>query len=295
MVELEVRPELVELASADLYDLDTVGIEEVGTGDQHLRGSDGTLVATGCLLLRAGFASVAAAEEAAHALDPAWRARALVLAGDEWMDAWREHFTPVRAGHLIIVPSWKDDIAMLGDPVLLGMGRGDITLHLDPGRSFGTGAHPSTLLVLEAMQDDDMAIAGASVLDVGCGSGILAVGAALLGAASAIGVDVEDAALRTTMANAADNGVAARVSVLDGGIDAVTGTFDLVLANILAPVLRELAAPIAARVAPGGRLVLSGFVAEQVEELVERYAAHGLRLLHAHEGEGTWRALTLVR
>jgi ribosomal protein L11 methyltransferase len=296
VVECSVPASDVELASADLYELGTVGIEELASSDAITDPRD-DVTGADLVHLRAGFPSDELAVAAELALDRRWHPRFEVLLGDDWLDAWREHFEPHRIGRIVIVPAWRDDSELMGDPVLAGMGIGDIVLHLDPGRSFGTGAHPSTRLILGALQELDLV--GARVLDVGCGSGVLAVAALLLGAAEAHGVDIDNAAVERTLRNAEANGVDARctasstpVSAGARGADEPGARRDVVVANILAPVLIEQAEAIAATVAADGVLILSGFLAEQAERVATAY--DGMRVVGTRS-EGAWVSLTLQR
>ena len=295
VVECIVPADEFEFASADLYDLGTVGIEELGqdtaiTNPRFVGEPDGDVIR-----LRAGFPSDELAVAAEAVLERRWHPRFEVLLGDDWLDAWREHFEPLRVGRLVIVPAWKDDAELMGDPVLTGMGFGDVVMHLDPGRSFGTGAHVSTRLALGALQDLDLT--GARLLDIGSGSGVLAVAALLLGAAGAHGLDIEEAAIERTLRNAGVNSVALRCSAASTPIgELVEGALggapehDIVVANILAPVLIGEAAAIARTVGPGGVLILSGFVSEQADRVRAAYA--DLSVV-ATRTEGAWVALML--
>lgn len=182
-----------------------------------------------------------------------------------YLDAWRAWATPVRAGHRVVLhPAWlpvaADDE---GDTT-------DVTVLIDPGRAFGSGSHPSTRLVVAALEEHVRS--GDRVLDVGCGSGVLAVAACLLGAAAAVAIDVEPAAAEVTMANAGRNGVADRISASTRPLAEVIGTFEVVVANIGAAVLRELSEDLAARVTPGGLLVLAGLLAHQADEVAGSFA-----------------------
>lgn len=284
VVEVVVSQHESELASEALIDLGSSGIEELDLcfddPAQHVR-------------LRGVFPSEVAAVRAERLLDRDWQPRFEVLLGDEWLDAWREHFEPFRVGKLVIVPSYRDEADLVGNPVLLGLGLGDIVVHLDPGRAFGTGAHPSSRLVLEMLQQ--MQLVDASVLDVGCGSGVLSVAALLLGARSAVAVDIETAAVATTALNADDNGVAALCDVSDESVHIVADRgdrFDVVLANILAPVLIDHADAIGHTVGDGGRLVLSGLIEAQRERVEAAYATFEVEIAVADE---PWVCLVLRR
>lgn len=174
-----------------------------------------------------------------------------------WVQLTQAQFEPIRvSGRLWIVPSWHES----PDPAA-------INLVLDPGMAFGTGSHPTTRLCLEWLE---RTIAGGeSVLDYGCGSGILAIAAAKLGAAAVAGVDIDPLAVEAANTNADSNGVAARFSDSAG---ALAGEYDVVVANILSNPLRVLAPAICAHVRAGGRLALSGILREQAEEIIAVYA-----------------------
>ncbi|MBB1472921.1 50S ribosomal protein L11 methyltransferase [Luteimonas sp. MC1782] len=186
----------------------------------------------------------------------------------DWERAWMDQYEPLRFGERTWIVPWNrelpDDAA----------GADAAVVRLDPGLAFGSGTHPTTALCLRWL--DGLAaegvLAGARVLDFGCGSGILALAALKLGAAHATGIDNDPQALLATHDNAARNGVAARLAVFAPG-DAPAGTWPVLVANILASALDALADTIAARVAPGGRLALSGILDGQQDALLARYGA----------------------
>jgi ribosomal protein L11 methyltransferase len=180
-----------------------------------------------------------------------------------WERAWLEHFRPMRFGRrLWVIPGGQT--AELAD--------GDVAVELDPGLAFGTGTHATTALCLDWL--DSLDLAGRRVIDVGCGSGILAIAALKLGAAGAVAIDHDPQALLATRENAARNGVADRLTVL--GADAPPPEpADVVVANILAGTLIELAPQIEAMVRPGGRLALSGILAEQASDVGAAYVRPG--------------------
>ena len=241
-VRVAVSAESVDWVSGELWAWGCTGIAEEPMSDDTV-----TLVA--------GFPSFADAEAAALAVS----GTCVVVDGADWLDAWREHFEPLRVGALLIAPSWKIVDATTE--------RGETRIDLDPGRAFGTGAHASTRLALALLQH--IPVDGVSLLDVGCGSGVLSVAAARLGAAKVTGIDIEDEAVRVTNENAVRNGVAERVRVSTQRLEALDGPFDVVVANILAPVLIELAPAIAAHV--GATLILAGLIEDQVGRVLAAY------------------------
>lgn len=199
--------------------------------------------------------AVAAAAEALGIAAPAIVARRAVDDAD-WVSLTQAQFPPTMIGEgLWIVPSW----ATPEQPQA-------INIRLDPGVAFGTGAHPTTRLCLRWLLEHPPR--HARVLDYGCGSGVLAIAAAKLGAREAVGTDIDPQALAAARANSGRNAVAARYTAPD---ELPTGSFDVVLANILANPLRLLAPMLLARLAPGGALVLSGILERQADELVACY------------------------
>ena len=219
-------------------------------------------------------------------------ARLLAAVADRWpavvepvdldgaLDAWRDHARALAVGgRLLVRPPWVPSPAGTH-------GRREVVI--DPGRAFGHGAHPSTRLVLEVL--DRQVRGGERVLDVGCGSGVLAIAALVLGAGEATAVDVDPAARAATIANASRNGVAARLSVLPG----LSGRrdYDLIVANMLLPDLVSVAPDIAAALAPGGTVVVSGVLVDQRAEASAAYAGAGLTGI-ASSTTDDWLALTL--
>jgi ribosomal protein L11 methyltransferase len=183
------------------------------------------------------------------------------LAEQAWERAWMDRFHPMRFGRrLWVVPSTHEP----PDPEA-------VNLRLDPGLAFGTGTHPTTALCLQWL--DGAPVAGRRVIDYGCGSGVLAIAAAKLGAREVVAVDLDPQALEATRDNAARNGVADRVRTLpaDG---AAPEPADLLVANILAGVLVALAPRLQGLLVPGGLLALSGVLAEQVDRVAAAYAPH---------------------
>lgn len=290
VVELAISPDDLEWVSSELFDRGTVGIEELEIGALTTRRRTGsTALPANAIGLRAGFPSDEAAAEAEAGLDSAWNPRFEVLLGDDWLDAWREHFEPTRLGRFMLLPGWWTEVELAP----FASAETDlIPLVIDPGRSFGTGAHSTTELSLAALES--WLTPGQSVLDIGCGSGVLSVAAALLGASPVVGVDVEAAAVDNTRTNAERNGVAGMIASSTDPVGVVEGTFDIVVANILAPVLIALADEITQRVTPGGRLILAGLIDEQRASVVNAYVRLGLTLSEVSQ-RGNWVGLVLIR
>ena len=186
------------------------------------------------------------------------------VADRAWEREWLKDFRPMRFGQrLWICPGGQR-------PQLEDAARDSCLIELDPGLAFGTGTHPTTALCLEWL--DSAALQGAFIVDYGCGSGVLAIAALKLGAAAALAVDIDPQALVATRENAARNGVAERVTVALPS-EAEGRKTDILLANILAEPLLELAPIFAERVATGGRVVLSGILQSQAAPVASRYAA----------------------
>lgn len=208
------------------------------------------------------------------------------LREQDWANAWKEHFFVHRVGRRsVIVPSWREaDYAPR---------EGDVVLLLDPGMAFGTGLHPTTRLCLAALED--AVRPDARVLDLGAGSGILAIAAAKLGAGHVDAVEIEAVAASVCRQNVARNGVADAVSVAQGTLEALPGgtpPSDLAVANITIRVLLDVHPALARRLRPGAPAILSGVLAERATDLVEALRAGGWR----HEAtarDGDWVALTV--
>jgi len=223
-------------------------------------------------------------------VDPAKVRIASALPEAEWRDAWKRYFKVSRlTRQFVVVPSWE---TYAPEPH-------DVVIELDPGMAFGTGTHASTRLVLEELQQlADNDIGATRILDVGCGSGILAIAALKRWTgATCIAVDNDPIAVDATLENAAFNRVADRIEASTTTLDRIDEEFPIVLANIQAHVLRELKALLVAHTAPGGRLILSGLLTPQAEPLAQEFVAAGMRKVsvRASTDDPQWSSVTLTR
>jgi ribosomal protein L11 methyltransferase len=187
------------------------------------------------------------------------------LEDQDWTNAWKEHYHPFRIGNRIwIQPSWLDPQKKVDDSDVDGILPDDVVLTLDPGMAFGTGLHPTTQMCLRALEA--IVEPGMTVLDVGTGSGILAIAAAKLGASRLLAFDTDVLAVKATVENTAKNSVAEKVTVFQGTLDQVEEkNWDVVVVNILAPVIIGLLEDdgLMSYMGGNGRLILSGIIEEQ--------------------------------
>ncbi|PJF42127.1 MAG: 50S ribosomal protein L11 methyltransferase [Candidatus Thermofonsia Clade 1 bacterium] len=205
-----------------------------------------------------------------------------VIDEQDWAEAWKAHYQPLRIGERILVrPLW---IEVESAPE-------DVVIALDPGMAFGTGTHPSTQLVLEAAEALLPGLQGAQVLDLGCGSGILAIGAAKLGAGHVRAVDTDPAAVRITLENAAANGVQDKISAALGSLELLLNNgekFDLALVNILAKVIIAMCHQrLGEIIKPNGIAVFGGIIVEQAAEVEAALRGTGL-MPYKRRTSGDW-------
>ncbi|MCL2445782.1 MAG: 50S ribosomal protein L11 methyltransferase [Oscillospiraceae bacterium] len=196
---------------------------------------------------------------------------------EDWENNWKAYFHPLPIGEkLLIQPTWQAQVNPEGRAVLL----------LDPGVAFGSGSHATTRLCLQALEQH--ITPACTVLDVGCGSGILAIASALLGASGAIGVDIDPAAVQNAQENAARNGLAPpQVQFLQGDLaQHITGRFDVIVSNIVADAIIALAPQVSDLLAPGGVWLSSGIIDTRTGDVQVALAAAGFAVAAQHEEEG---------
>lgn len=215
--------------------------------------------------------------------DGAWGRLEYRLTGvreEDWENAWKQYFAPMKVGEcLVVCPSWTEYVPR----------EGEVVLRLDPGMAFGTGDHDSTRLCMRLLEGH--LPEHARVLDLGCGSGILAVSALLLGASEATGVDIDEVAVRVAAENAERNGVQDRCRFFCGNLgDRVTGPFDLIFANIVADVILALLPDAGRLLASGGVLITSGIIDTREPEILAALSGYGLRV-EERLTSGGWVAL----
>ena len=197
----------------------------------------------------------------------------------DWNENWKKYYKPFRAGkHLVIKPSWENWDAE----------EGDLIIEMDPGMAFGTGTHETTALCVELIEDY---YRGGTLLDVGTGSGILALCAAKLGAEDITAVDIDPDAVRVAKENAERNGVSDKIDVREGDlIQGLDQSFDFAAANILAPIVKLLLPPMYKHTVKGGLFICSGILKEQEEDVCDAIAAAGYTLLEVRR-RNDWVAM----
>ena len=268
-----------ELVASELFDSGALGVE---VQDHSLPLMPGTPpLPDGRARLIAHFAS----REEVFELAQLTSGEPLEIQEQDWSVSWRSHHKTMRMGPRSWVrPPWEE----------LLLAPGEIAVAIDPGMAFGTGSHPTTSLCCERVDELLLVFPGADVLDIGTGSGVIALIAARLGAARVVGTENDPVALEAARKGAVLNGIDSVAWILASNPDDVPGEFGIVIANILLNPLEELAVQIAQRVAPGGRLVLSGLLSAQGDAAVHAYVQQGLRYVERKEREG-WCRVELAR
>ena len=202
------------------------------------------------------------------------------LTEDDWANAWKKHYHVLHVGQRIVIrPSWQEHQPRPDE----------VVIELDPGMAFGTGLHPTTQMCLQALEEHLKP--GDKVLDLGTGSGILAIAAAKLGAGSVLALDNDPLAVKAAQANVQSNGVQDIVTVEPGSLDKAAEEFELVLVNILARVIIDLADQgLVDRVRPAGLMIAAGIIEEQEAEVAAALGKHGLEIVERRQ-EKDWVAL----
>lgn len=216
-------------------------------------------------------------------LRPIGPLRVRTLREEDWGEAWKAYYPVVHLGkRIVVVPAWRR----------FRPRQGQIAITMDPGMAFGTGLHPTTQLCLQVLERTLRP--GMRVLDLGTGSGILAIAAAKLGSGPVLALDTDPVAVQAARRNIRRNRLSQQIEVRQGTLEVGMEPFDLILANLLARALRELASRLAAALTAGGIVVGSGVLVEQSEEVGAALAAAGLRLLE-QPCQGDWVALVAGR
>lgn len=196
---------------------------------------------------------------------------------EDWVNNWKQYFHPMPIGNkLLIRPTWEDEYDAGGRKVL----------HIEPGLAFGTGSHPTTKLCLETLEKyikDD-----STVLDIGCGSGILSIASLLLGAKSAFGVDIDKLAVKTALANAKENGFEPPVfNAVNGNLsDKVEGKFSVVVANIVADIIMEFNTQVGQFLDDDGVYITGGIIDARKDEVLYSFAQNGFTVIEQFEEKG---------
>jgi ribosomal protein L11 methyltransferase len=215
-------------------------------------------------------------------LAPVTELRERRVSQSEWQNSWKEFFHVLRVGERIVVcPTWREYEAKPDE----------VIVHLDPGMAFGTGHHPTTRMCLEIIEQT--VTPGDSVLDLGCGSGILSIVAVKLGAERAVGLEIDPVAVKAGRANIDLNRAADSVELIHGTLPsprAPAGSFDCAFANISARVVTDLAARLVECIAPGGRLLVSGVIEKHLDGVTDALIAEGATI-ERQEIDGDWVAL----
>jgi len=272
-VVARVPPSDVDLVSGLLWDAGVAGVEERDeAGDERVE-------------LRAGVPAELVVDVLAALGD---RGEVVVEAidGDDDLDRWREFARPWRAGgRLVVVPAWQSAPSWVGAD--------DVVLAIDPGRAFGSGSHPTTRMCLAELER--LVEPASAVADVGCGSGVLAVAAAVQGAALVVAVDIDPEAVRATTENAARNGVSAVVTAsATSAAELEPGAYDLVVANIAAVTLVDLAPDLGRACAEDGTVIVSGVLEAQVPAVLASFEDEGF-VLGGTVADDEWRTLLVRR
>lgn len=219
-----------------------------------------------------------AAENIVHSIDSS------MIKEADWAENWKKYFKPVEIGNrLVVCPTWES----------YNNKEGRTVLSIDPGAAFGTGTHDTTKLCLTAL--DSMITGGETLLDIGCGSGILAISSVILGTSSAVGVDIDAMAVRVATENADINHVADKTNFICGDLtEKISGKYDIICANIVADVIIALCNNVTDYMAEDGVFICSGIVDIRENDVLDAITRCGLKVIERHTSGG-WVALTAKR
>ncbi len=204
---------------------------------------------------------------------------------EDWVNNWKQYFHPMPIGEkLLIRPTWENDYDAGGRKVL----------HIEPGLAFGTGSHPTTKLCLETLEK--YISNGSTVLDIGCGSGILSIASLLLGAESALGVDIDKLAVKTALANAAENGFMPPVfNAIEGNLsDNVNGKYNIIVANIVADIIMEFNKEVGEFLEDGGIYITGGIIDSRKDEVIYSFEQNSFEIIANFEEKG-WNVFVCKR
>ncbi len=281
-LQIEVRDEEADLLQATLDDTGSLGLE---VRDGTLKLPPGTEPPPpGHVQLKVWYERGADAEAALLQVResfPTASAWTETVEAEDWAETWKRHVRPVCVGRLWVGPAWE----------LARAPREAVAIVIEPGMAFGTGDHPTTALCLAALDQELLLRPGATVLDVGTGSGVLAIAATKLGARRVVGSDIDPRALVIARENAEQNGTAS-LELTERPLERIAGVFDVVVANLFAGVLCQLAPRLRARLAPRGALFASGILGPQAADVLAAFEREGLRLVERHDS-GEWVLLAL--
>jgi ribosomal protein L11 methyltransferase len=291
-IALTVAPEQADAVADLLGDFGYQGVSVEHVGIMPDRFDDGEVPPPDELVVRAYVPDDEDAPAARQQIEAALAPLNLtpvyaVIDEQNWANAWKVHYHPVRIGRQIVVrPLWEE----------AELQPGDVEIALDPGMAFGTGTHATTQLCLASLED--LMRPGLQVLDLGSGSGILAIAAVKLGAASVVAVDIDPVSVEATLENADVNGVAGKITAFRGSLPQVLSSarrYDLLLANILARIIIQMCGEgLGQIVRPGGRAIFSGIITEQIEDVKAALITAGLTPTRVRI-DGDWVAIEAVR
>lgn len=204
----------------------------------------------------------------------------------EWLYKWQEHFKPTKVGERIVVkPSWEEYDAA----------EGELVIGMDPGMAFGSGLHETTTLCIKALEKTMPLARSLKVLDVGCGTGILSIAAAMLGADECLGIDIDADAVRVARENIERNGLTGRIQAVEGDLmEGVDFEPDIIVANLMADLVERLSPAAADHLKPGGIYISSGILDVKCERVAAAVRDAGFEIKEV-SADGEWRAITAIR